>query len=88
LHNLLALQEAEADEVQDRAARRHAGSMLAELSILQRALLRADVTGMAASLTHLSSLARDGGVAHDPRLAAVVRAVAMRAAVEAARHTA
>lgn len=88
LHSLLALQEAEANDVQDRAARRHAGSMLSELSAMQRALLLDDGTGMAASLTRLSSLSRDGTAAHDPRLAAVVHAIAMRAAVEAARHAA
>ena len=31
LNGLLALQEAEADDVQDRAARRHAGAMLDDL---------------------------------------------------------
>ena len=85
LHTLLALQEAEADDVQDRAARRHAGSMLAELASVQRALLQADAAGIAASLSRLDGLTRDGVLAHDPRLAAVVRAIAMRAAVEAAR---
>ena len=74
LHGLLALQEAEADDLQDRTARRHAGSMLAELSVVQRALLKADAAGMAASLARLSGLARHGTVAHDPRLTAVVRA--------------
>ena len=88
LHGLLALQEAEADDLQDRKARRHAGSMLAELSVVQRALLAADAAGMAASLSRLSGLAQHGTAAHDPRLAAVVRAIAMRVAVEAARHTA
>ncbi len=88
LHSLLALQEAEADDIQDRAARRHAGSMLAELASIQRALLQPDAAGMAASLSRLNGLARDGVAAHDPRLAAVIRAIAMRAAVEAARHVA
>lgn len=84
--SLLTMQEAEADAVQDRAARRHAGSMLAELSAVQRALLQDDAAGMDTALTHLSSLARSSDVAHDPRLAAVVQAIAMRAAVEAARR--
>lgn len=88
LHSLLALQEAEADDVQDRAAKRHAGSMLAELALIQRALLQADAAGMAASLSRLDGLTRDGVLAHDPRLAAVVRAIAMRAVIEAARHVA
>lgn len=86
LHALLALQEAEANDVQDRAARRHAESMLAELSAMQRTLLQADAAGMATSLTRLSGLARDGAVALDPHLAAIVQAIAMRAAIEAARH--
>jgi hypothetical protein len=88
LYSLLALQEAEADDVQDRAARRHAGSMLAELASIQRALLQADAAGMAAALSRLDGLRRDGVLANDPRLAAVVRAIAMRAAIEAARHVA
>lgn len=88
LHSLLALQEAEADDVKDRAARRHAGSMLAELALVQRALLQADAAGMAVSLSRLDGLTRGGVLAHDPRLAAVVHAIAVRAAIEAARHVA
>ena len=85
LPSLLAFQEAEADAAQDRAARRHAGSMLAELSAIQRALLLGDAAGKDGALARLSSLARHGAVANDPRLAAIVQAIAMRAAVEAAR---
>ncbi len=87
LHTLLVLQEAEADAVQDRAARRHAGSMLTELSAVQHALLRGNAPGISAALRRLSDLTRGSPAALDPRLAAVVRAIAMRAAVEAARHT-
>ena len=86
LPSLLAFQEAEADAAQDRAARRHAGSMLAELSAVQRALLLGDAAGKDMALGRLSSLTRHGVAANDPRLAAVVQAVAMRAAVEAARR--
>lgn len=88
LHTLLALQEAEADAVQDRAARRHAGSMLHELSAVQRTLLQGDPAGTSAALARLADAARHGPTAVDPRLAAVVQAIAMRAAIEAARHSA
>lgn len=86
LHGLLALQEAEADAVQDRAARRHAGAMLDDLSSMQRALLGGDPDGTAAALSRLADAARRGPAAADPRLGAVVQAIAMRAAVEAARR--
>lgn len=86
LHSLLALQEAEADDVQDRAARRHAGSMLDDLSSMQRALLGGDPDGTSAALARLADAARRGPAAVDPRLGAVVQAIAMRAAIEAARH--
>ncbi len=86
LHGLLALQEADADAVQDRAAQRHAGSMLAELSAIQRALLQDNPAGTSAALARLSGLTRDGTAALDPRLAAVIRAITMRAAVEAPRR--
>ncbi len=86
LHTLLALQEAEADAVQDRAARRHAGSMLHELSAVQRALLQGDPAATSAALARLADAARHGPAALDPRLAGVVQVIAMRAAIEAARH--
>ena len=86
LHGLLALQEAEADAVQDRAARRHAGAMLDDLSSMQRALLGGDPDGTTAALSRLADAARRGPAAADPRLGAVVQAIAMRAAVEAARR--
>ena len=85
LQTLLALQEAEADAAQDRAARRHAGSMLHELSVVQRALLQGNPIGMSAALARLADAARHGPAAIDPRLAAVVQAIAVRAAIEAAR---
>lgn len=85
LHGLLALQEAAADDQQDRAARRQAGSMLAELSALQRAMLRGSREDIAAALGQLQALAVEPA-AIDPRLAAVVRAIVQRAAIEAARH--
>lgn len=86
LHGLLALQEAEADAVQDRAARRHAGAMLDDLSSVQRALLGGDPEETTAALSRLADAARRSPTAADPRLGAVVQAIAMRAAVEAARR--
>lgn len=86
LHSLLAMQEAEADATQDRAARRHAGAMLDDLSSMQRALLGGDPDGTSAALARLADMARRGPAAADPRLGAVVRAIAMRAEIEAARH--
>lgn len=88
LHTLLAMQEADADAVQDRAARRHAGSMLTEMSAMQRALLQGDDAVLSTTLDRLAGLARHAPAALDPRLAAVVRAIAIRAAVEAARDPA
>ncbi len=86
LHGLLALQEAEADAVQDRAARRHAGAMLDDLSSMQRALLGGDPEATSAALSRLADAAKRGPAATDPRLHAVVQAIAMRAQIEAARH--
>jgi hypothetical protein len=88
LDSLLALQEAEADAVSDRATRRHAGAMLAELSAMQRALLQGDGAGLSVAVDCLSGLARQGRAALDPGLAAVMRAITLRAAIEAARHAA
>ena len=88
LHTLLALQEADADAVQDRAAQRHAGSMLNEMAALQRALLRGDRAGLQTVTARLADVGRHIPAAADPRLAAVVRAIAMRAAIEAARNDA
>lgn len=85
LHGLLAMQEAEADAAQDRAARRHAGAMLDDLSSMQRALLGGDRDSASAALARLADAARRGTAAADPRLGAVVQAIAMRAAIEAAR---
>lgn len=85
LHTLLALQEAEGDAVQDREARRHAGSMLSALSAVQRAMLGGNGAAVSAALGGLADLARAGPAAIDPRLAAVARAIALRAAIESAR---
>lgn len=85
LHSLLAMQESEADAVQDRAAWRHAGAMLDDLSTMQRALLGGDPGRASAALARLADAT--GRATADPRLGAVVRAIAVRAAIEAARHS-
>jgi hypothetical protein len=83
LSGLLALQEADAPVLRDRRAQRRGQDLLAALAALQRALLAggdpADVLG------RLASLATDLPSAVDPRLAAVLRAIGLRARVELAR---
>lgn len=88
LDGLLSLQEREADWDRDRPARRHAQDLLNELSALQRDLLdEAGPPGPATGrLDRLSALARALPSACDPRLAAVLRATCLRAAVELARR--
>ena len=84
LPGLLALQEAEGDWVRDRPARRHAQAVLDELAALQRALLSgAPDPG---TLARLANLTRALPQAVDARLAGVVRALAVRCAVELARR--
>jgi hypothetical protein len=80
--SLLALQEADAEPVQDREARRHGKAMLDVLTRLQQAILTG---GGADTLDSLANLVRAAPVPSDPRLAAVQRAVLVRAAVELAR---
>ncbi len=89
LGGLLALQEAMPDSVRDRAARRHAQQMLDLLREMQRAMLAGgstqggEITG---GLTRLAELGARAVPADDPRLAGVLHAIAVRAAVELARH--
>ena len=87
---LLALQEAgqEAgrDAVRDREARRHGAALLAALTELQRALLTGP-GGSPIDLDRLAALVRNAPPPADPALAAVQRAVLIRAAVELARRT-
>lgn len=82
LPGLLAMQESESAVVQDREARQHGADLMAELAILQRALLGGSET----DLHRLSELARRSSSAADPRLAAVLRAVQVRAGIELARR--
>ncbi len=84
LDGMLALQEREADAARDRGARRHGQSLLRELAALQRALL--DEAGDPACLQRLAALGRTVSDAADPGLAAIVRSLALRAAVEVARR--
>ena len=82
LSGLLAMQEAVVAETGDRAAQSHARAVVQELASFQLALLRGQ-PGAAAS--RLADLARATPHALDPRLAAVLRAVRLRAEIEAAR---
>jgi hypothetical protein len=82
---MLALQEAGAEPVRDRAARRHGQAMLQLLAALQRAMLQG-VGGDEAELTRLASLSAEVPVASDPALRQAVAAIALRASVELARR--
>ncbi len=86
LAGLLAMQEAGAGSVRDRAARRHAQRMLALLRDLQRAMLAAGDAGPDDVPARLAALAATDCQADAPGLAAILRAIAVRAAVELARH--
>jgi hypothetical protein len=86
LDALLALQEGAADNSRDRRARRHAQEMLAALRDLQRARLGAWGQDNLAALSGLARLAGAVPAADDPRLVSIVRAIAVRAAVELARR--
>ena len=81
LAGLLAMQETASTEAADHAARRHGEAIMRDLQSLQLALLR----GGAGAARPLASLARDAPSAADPRLAAVLAAIQLRAEVEAAR---
>ena len=87
LSGLLALQDEDAGDVQDREARRHGLDLLAELAALQRALLAdgADPGTSTEQLRRLARLAASLPAATDPRLAEVLNAIVLRALVELAR---
>ena len=82
LPSLLTLQETYAEPVADREARRHGKAMLDALTRLQRALLGGEGPD---ALQSLANLVRATPEPADPRLAAVQRAVLVRAAVELQR---
>jgi hypothetical protein len=87
LSGLLALQAEDSGDVQDREARRHGLDLLAELAALQRALLTDGAVPGANTddLRRLARLAASLPAAADPRLAAVLEAIVLRARVELAR---
>jgi len=85
LSGLLALQEAvdtaATAAAQDGAAHRHGETVMDDLKDLQIALL----SGRAGDLSRLAARAGAGPQAADPRLAAVIGAIRLRASVELAR---
>ncbi len=81
LAGMLAMQEAAGAEAADRAAQRHGEAVMQDLQSLQLALLR----GGSGAAAHLAFLARNAPPAADPRLAAVLAAIRLRAEVECAR---
>ena len=84
LASMLSLQELGGNAAQDREARRHGQEVLAALATLQRALL---VSGDdAAALQQLGEMLAAVPRASDPRLAAIVSAIVVRAKVELARR--
>ena len=82
---MLALQEAgdtaAAAAAQDGAARRHGEAVMEDLKTLQLDLL----SGRLPDLSGLAARAGVGPQAADPRLAAVIGAIRLRASVELAR---
>lgn len=84
LGSMLALQEQDAETVEDRTARRHGSELLGVLAELQRALLGGD--GDLTALQRVVELTQDVPIAADPRLAAVLSAITLRARVELARR--
>lgn len=83
LGGLLTLQEAGTDAARDGEARRHGAELLDELADLQKALLGAQD---AEDLGRLARLVAGVPQAADPRLAGVIRAVALRARLELTRR--
>jgi hypothetical protein len=84
---MLAAEALDQGPARDRAARRQGQAVLAGLTTLQRALLEDGNQGgdPAASLKRLAALIADMPPASDPRLAALVGTIVLRARVELAR---
>ena len=84
---MLAAEALDRGPSRDRAARRHGQVVLAGLTALQRALLDGGDQGgdQAASLQRLAALIADMPPADDPRLAALLETIVLRARVELAR---
>jgi len=89
LDGLLGVQEAAAESVRDRAARRHGHATLKLLDALHLAMLGGDPDGTGPSgedLARLAALQQGQPPADDPRLADALNAIATRVAVELARR--
>jgi hypothetical protein len=79
---MLAAEALDREPPRDQAARRQGHAVLAGLTTLQRALLEGG--DQAAALERLTSLVADMPVAAEPRLAALLGAIVLRARVELA----
>ncbi len=93
MEGLLGLQEATAEApsvagARDREARRHGQALLSALAEMQLSLVaQGDAPAALASLSvRMSGLAAAVPLAADPRLRAIVAAIALRARLELARH--
>ena len=84
MESMLLLQAVDDVAERDRGARRRGAAMIAALTDLQKALIAEGDPALA--LRSLSELAAEAPEAADPRLAAVLRAVVLRARVEVARR--
>ena len=80
----LTLQELGDQTVEDRRARKHGQDMLALLAAVQRSLLTGE--DVVAALQQLADLSKSVPRAADPRLAAMISAIQVRARVELARR--
>jgi hypothetical protein len=85
LSGMLALQEAEAETVQDKTARRHGMAMLGRLSQLQKSLLSATADD-AVEIETLASLAREMPETVNPGLTKALAAIRLRAKIELIRR--
>jgi hypothetical protein len=84
LDSMLALQAVDEAVERDRSARKRGSAIIAALTNLQRTMLAAE--DPSAALRAMSELTTDTPLAHDPGLAAILRAVVLRSRVEIARR--
>jgi len=84
LGGMLAMQEAEADAVSDREARRDGEEMLRELAGMQRDLLGDGVSSV--GLSRVADLAARARPAADKGLRGILDAIALRARIELVRY--
>ncbi len=85
LSGMLALQETETGNVQDRTARRHGIALLQSLLQLQRALLTPQQDN-GTEIETLTSLANEMPQASDPGLASALTQIRLRAKIELLRR--